>query len=125
MCGANSFMNDTPSMFLYHSHTDSDVIAACSSHTSGEPPDFSFLNISDVHSTPPHWELDWYQGDITHLSNGRAPTVTITRMDPIGGIVEGSYAGDVAQTLPDGSPGEFIHIQGTFRVCHIKDFSGA
>jgi hypothetical protein len=123
-CGpAGGLTNDTPSMYTYHAHTTEDVVLACSEHSAG-PPDYAYMAIARVDSGTPYWDLSWYVNETMYDSQGHLANVNLTRVDPVGGIVEGTFEGDVADMLPSGAPGIFFHVLGSFRVCHVVDVWG-
>jgi hypothetical protein len=56
------------------------------------------------------------QNGATWVSGNFAPKVTITKLDPVGGVIEGSVGGMVSQG------GNAAHtLNGTFHVCRVND----
>lgn len=47
---------------------------------------------------------------------GAPTTFTVTKLEPTGGMIEGSFASAVTAGYPD-----MIPLSGTFRVCHVTD----
>jgi len=117
-CSRHSVLGDTndiPAAYTAHRRGPHTVITACSAHIAGPAQFLSLL------FPRPAWAITYYADGNYRSSFGQPATVVITRNEPIGGIVEGSYEGDVAEMLDDGGTANSIHVRGSFRVCHLPD----
>jgi len=107
--------HDIPAVYTTHGRGTSIFVMACSAHVAGPAHYLALLG------PPPAWGIIYSADGVYRSSFGQPATVVITRNEPIGGIVEGNYEGDVADMLPDGGPADWIHVSGSFRVCHLPD----
>lgn len=109
--------NDVPGYYRLHARSTYNIIEACSSHTAATGTRTFILSENG--------DGGWIASDSPNTSmavtSSGPATVTISRLDPLGGIVEGTYAAEIAPTSGEDAVSDAAHVFGTFRVCHLPD----
>lgn len=64
----------------------------------------------------------WHDGVEYHTSPAQSGALEVTKLDPTGGVIEGTFSGTLTpQVAGDGPPS--LKITGKFRICHGWDYA--
>jgi hypothetical protein len=64
----------------------------------------------------------WHDSVEYHESPTDGASLEVTKLDPTGGVIEGTFSGSLTPLVPGNGPPMLV-ISGKFRICHGNDFA--